>query len=73
MNNQKITIHNVITGEIILREMTVEELSQAQADELKAKQDSEALVKDQADKAATRAAILTRLGLSSDELLALLS
>ncbi len=69
----KITILNALTGETITRDMNEAELAQYETDKLKAAQDAEALATAQADKAATRAAVLTRLGLTSDELLALLS
>jgi len=73
MSTPQITIHDVLTGEIIIREMNSSELAQREADKVKADQEAEAFAKDQADKEATRAAVLTRLGLTSDELLALLS
>ena len=73
MTTPQALIHNVITGEIIIRDFTQVEIAQAQADKLRAERDAESLAKAQADKEATRAAVLTRLGLSSDELLALLS
>jgi hypothetical protein len=66
-------IFDVLTGETITQDMTPSEIAQYEADKLKADQVAEALAKDEADKAATRAAVLTRLGLTSDELLALLS
>jgi len=55
------------------REFTAEEYAQFELDQIKVLKDQEALDKAQADKEATRAAVLTRLGLTSDELLALLS
>jgi hypothetical protein len=55
------------------REFTPEEYAQNKIDKAQAIKDEEAFAKTQADKAATRAAVLTRLGLTSDELLALLS
>lgn len=73
MTTLKKTIHDAITGEIIVRDYIPEELAQYEADKLKHKQQAEALATAQAEKLATRAAVLTRLGLSSDELLALLS
>jgi len=73
MSNPQIKIIDALTGETITRDMTSSELAQLQADKLEADQEAEALAKDQADKEATRAAVLTRLGLTSDELLALLS
>jgi len=73
MSNPQIKIIDALTGESITRDMTSSELAQLQADKLEADKEAEALAKDQADKEATRAAVLTRLGLTSDELLALLS
>ena len=73
MTSFKITIHDAITGETITRDMNATELAQIETDILEADKEAEALAKAQADKVATRAAVLTRLGLSSDELLALLS
>ena len=70
---QKISIHDVLTGETITRDMNQTELANFEAGKLKAAQDAEVLATAQAEKLATRAAVLTRLGLTSDELLALLS
>ncbi len=56
-----------------MREFTVAEYAQNEIDITQAAQDAETLAKAQADKEATRAAVMKRLGLSSDELLALLS
>ena len=59
-----IKIHNVETNEVIDREMTNDEFAQYQAD-----QAAEAIIKAEADaKAAAKAAILERLGLTADEL-----
>ena len=55
------------------REFTDAEYAQNEIDIMQAAQDAETLAKAQADKDATRAAVMKRLGLSSDELLALLS
>ena len=55
------------------REFTDAEYAQNEIDIMQAAQDAETLAKAQADKEATRAAVMKRLGLSSDELLALLS
>ena len=73
MSTPQKTIIDVVTGETITRDMTSAELSQVEAEKLQADKDAERLAKTQADKEATRAAVLTRLGLTSDELLALLS
>jgi len=70
---QQINETNCETGETIIRDMTESEISQFSSVKIKAAQNAEALAKAQADKESTRAAVLTRLGLSSDELLALLS
>jgi hypothetical protein len=63
-NTIQVKIVNVETGEEILRDATTEELSQMEADK------SEALaVKTQEEsKAAEKAALLTRIGLTEDEL-----
>ena len=55
--------HNVTTGEVIEREMTVEELAQHEADKAKTKADAKAA----ATKAAEKAALLEKLGITEDE------
>lgn len=63
MSNPIIRIHNAETGEITERDMTAEELEQAQIDaEARAQAEAEAQAKSVA-----RQAILDRLGLSEDE------
>jgi len=58
-----IKIHNVETGEVIEREMTKAEL-----DKLKAEQaESLAYAETQAIKAAEKAALLAKLGITEDE------
>jgi hypothetical protein len=69
MTSLQKTIFNCATGETTIRDFTSEELAENETLKLRA----EATAKAEADKAATRAAVLTRLGLTSDELLALLS
>lgn len=59
----KIIEHNVETGEITERDMTAEELAQAQADAAAAAAKAAEL----AAIAAARQAILDRLGLTEDE------
>jgi len=73
MTTPQITIHNAITGETITRDFTADELAQAEADQAQAKK--EATAKAKADKAAAdkRQIILDRLGITNDELLAILS
>ena len=63
-----IVIHNAATGEIIEREMTADELAQLDAD----KSDTAARAA-QATKAALRQATLDKLGLTTEEIAALLS
>jgi hypothetical protein len=65
----KIKEHNVTTGEIIEREMTAEEIAQREMDEMQSQQNAA----DQAAKKAAREAVLTKLGLTAEEVAALLS
>jgi hypothetical protein len=64
----KITIHNVETGEIIEREMNAEEIAQLKIDEENAKTQAG----EQAAKETAKAAVLNKLGLTADEVAALL-
>lgn len=73
MSTPQITIYDVTTGEIVTRDFNATELAQLEIDKIQADKDDETLAKAQADKLAKRAAVMTRLGLTSDELLALLS
>lgn len=61
--NNMITIHNVETGEVIERQMTSEELEKQEQDK--------AIYQDMLNKAeakaANRAALLNRLGITEDE------
>jgi hypothetical protein len=69
MANPMVRIHNTETDEIIDREMTADELKQHKADlaqSAKAKQDF-------ADVTAAREALLTKLGITTDEAALLLS
>jgi hypothetical protein len=69
MDKPTITIHNTETNEIVEREMNAEELAQHQKDE------NEIAVRAQITqaKAAQKAALLDRLGLTADEAKLLLS
>ena len=60
----EITIHNVETGEVIVRPMNEDELTQAAAD--KAAWETAQIAKAKAE--ADKAALLARLGLTEDEL-----
>lgn len=61
--------HNVETGEVIEREMTADELAQWEKDEAETMLKAEA----EAIKAAEKAALLERLGITQDEAKLLLS
>jgi hypothetical protein len=69
MTTETITIHNVETGEIITREMNAKELAQYEAD----KEANELLKAEAEAKAAQKAAMLDRLGITADEAKLLLS
>jgi hypothetical protein len=69
MTKPTITIHNCETGEIINREMNDDELAQHQADQLAAQVEAQAKL----TKAAEKAALLEKLGISEDEAKLLLS
>ena len=58
-----IVIHNTETGEIVERDMTAEELEQHQKDLANAQAEQ---IKKQ-EKAAVKAALLERLGITADE------
>lgn len=68
-NKMKIKIHNVETGEIIEREMNADELAQLEQD----KANDLAQAQATAEAAASRAALLKRLGITADEAKLLLS
>jgi len=64
----KITEHNVTSGEIIEREMTDEEIAQKEIDAA-----NDAAIKIESEnKISARQAVLDKLGLSADEVAALL-
>jgi len=65
----KIVEHNAETGEIIEREMNSAEIAQWKLDVETAKIEAEA----KATKAAEKAAVLAKLGLTTEEVAALLS
>jgi hypothetical protein len=69
MENSTIRIHNQETGEVIDREMTAEELAEFEAN----KQAREAREQTEAQKAADKAALLAKLGITEDEAHLLLS
>lgn len=65
----KIVEHNIETNEITERDMTAEELAQWEADKLEV----ESSKAEEATKAADKAALLAKLGISEDEAKLLLS
>jgi hypothetical protein len=69
MTKPTITIHNCETGEIINREMNDDELAQYEADQLATVEKAKA----EATKAAEKAALLAKLGITDDEAKLLLS
>ena len=72
MTTPQKTIHNAITGEIITRDYNEAELAQYEIDKaqnIKLRADK---AKADADKQATRQAVLDKLGLTADEIAALL-
>ena len=68
MTKPMVRIHNVQTDEIIDREMTDEEFAEYEADQLAKTKAAEA----EAEKEAARSLVLEKLGLTSEELAALL-
>lgn len=62
------TIHNALTGETITRDFDASELAQLEADKIDAAQEAKA----DADKQAARQAVLNKLGLTANEVAALL-
>jgi hypothetical protein len=63
------TEHDALTGETVVRDMTAEELKLAKLDET----EEAAYLKAEADKAQAKADVLAKLGLTADEVAALLS
>jgi hypothetical protein len=69
MTNPMTVIHNVETGEIIERELNAEELAQWEMDKAAEQAEKEA----ERAKAADKAALLEKLGITQEEALLLLS
>jgi hypothetical protein len=61
--------HDALTGETVVRDMTADELKLAKLD----KAEEVAYLKAEADKAQAKADVLAKLGLTADEVAALLS
>lgn len=63
MATPKITIHDAVTGETVVRDFNAAELAQLELDKAEAKKQADALVVKQA----ARQAVLDRLGLTEQE------
>ena len=63
MTTPKITIHDALTGETVVRDFNAAELAQLELDKAEAKKHADAL----AAKAVARAALLTKLGITEQE------
>ena len=72
MTTPQITIHNAITGETITRDFNADELAQLKTDQAQAVKDAADKAKADAAKQAARQAVLDKLGLTADEVAALL-
>jgi hypothetical protein len=69
MTTPQIAEANILTGETVVRDMTDAELAQFEKDKVDAKANAKA----NADRAALKTATLAKLGLTADEVAALLS
>jgi len=67
MTRPTITIHDVDTGEIVVREMNDTEFEQHETDLAKREARAAAVAEELAIKAAGKAALLERLGITEDE------
>jgi len=65
----KVTEHNAITGKTIVRDMTEQELAQVKLDKIESAQREKVI----ADRQLLKQATLDKLGLTEDEVAALLS
>ena len=72
MSTPQITIHNAATGETITRDYNEAELAQHEIDKAQAIKDAADKAKADANKQAARQAVLDKLGLTADEVAALL-
>jgi hypothetical protein len=69
MTTPQIAEANILTGETVVRDMTESEIAQYEAD----KKETAAQRKAEAERAALKTATLAKLGLTADEVAALLS
>tara|TARA_R110000824_G_scaffold274305_1_gene463005 strand:+ start:74 stop:295 length:222 start_codon:yes stop_codon:yes gene_type:complete len=73
MTTPQITIHDATTGKTITRDFNETELAEYELDQAQAKKEATAKAKAEKAKADTRQTILDRLGITNEELLAILS
>ena len=73
MTTPKAFIFDCVTGETITRDFTTDELAQLKIDKAQADKDAAAKTKADKAKAAARQAVIDKLGLTADEIAALLS
>jgi hypothetical protein len=66
------TIHNAITGEIIIRDYNADELAQLEKDKAETQAQAAKKAAKKAAKEAARKAVLAKLGISAEEAAALL-
>ena len=72
MTTLETTIYDCATGKTITRDMNADELAQLEADQAQAVKNAATQAKADATKAAARQAVLDKLGLTADEVTALL-
>ena len=72
MTSPQKTIHDCLTGETITRDFDADELAQLELNKAQATKDAADKAKADADKAAARQAVLDKLGLTANEISALL-
>ena len=73
MTTPKISIHDVLTNEIIVRDMNAGELTQYEKDKAQAVKDAEAKAKAEESRDRKRQEVLDRLGITAEELKTILS
>jgi len=67
MTTPQITVHNVLTGEIVTRDFTAAEIAQAKADQVADKLAADQAAADATARATARQALLDKLGITADE------
>ena len=72
MTIPQIVIHDALTGETVIRDFNAVELAQAKLDQVEAEAQAKTGAAKEAAKLAARKAVLAKLGLSEDEVVALL-